>query len=156
MTFSFSVVEQGMADVKHQPQTPAAQHASPSLSTGGGGGGASGAVRTGSSSGGGGGGLSEASIFGRSLSEEDSKYVKEITQYSMQRLEKEPAILKAESNRLLGATQALAVHHYRHFVTTTQAIGATTRQLQAMDESVKALIDHSLPNFTRVRIALID
>jgi hypothetical protein len=64
----------------------------------------------------------------------------------------EPAALRAEAGRLLGASQALAVHHYRHFVSTAQAFSATKRDAQAMDETVKTLLDNTLPRFTKVRV----
>lgn len=85
-------------------------------------------------------------FFGRPLSSDDQNYVRELTTYSISRLQKEPVELVKESEKIDGEIEALAVRNYRSFIETSQALSQAHHAIAKMDSSLRELVTH-VPKF---------
>lgn len=65
------------------------------------------------------------------LQQEESAYFSELLSYSLERLSKEPELLRADQEQLRRQLQDTAVGHYRSFIDTTQCLADLRQQLTA-------------------------
>ena len=63
--------------------------------------------------------------------EESAAYFSELLSYSLERLRKEPELLRADQEQLRRQAQDTAVGHYRSFIDTTRCLADLRQQLQA-------------------------
>lgn len=78
---------------------------------------------------------------------EDASYIRQLTSYSIGRLEKEPRHLTDEQTRVQRDMETLAVDHYRSFVESSRAVHAIHTHVTTMDSKVDTLVTQ-LPMFT--------
>jgi hypothetical protein len=90
----------------------------------------------------------EQELFGRRLSADDQTYLKDLSLYSMTRLQREPQELKREREKLQADIENIAVTNYRSFIDTSQALTAAHRSIVKMDDRLRDLVDH-MPDFNR-------
>lgn len=65
------------------------------------------------------------------LQQEESSYFSELLSYSLERLSKEPELLRADQEQLHRQLQDTAVGHYRSFIDTTRCLADLQQQLAA-------------------------
>ena len=65
------------------------------------------------------------------LQHEEGAYFSELLSYSLERLSKEPELLRADQEQLRRQLQDTAVGHYRSFVDTTRCLADLQQQLAA-------------------------
>ncbi|GAQ92571.1 conserved oligomeric Golgi complex component-related [Klebsormidium nitens] len=75
-------------------------------------------------------------------------YLSELLSYSLERLNKEPELLKADGDRVKRQMQEVAVSHYRAFITAAQAVQSIRAELSAIDNHLGSLISE-LPRLTK-------
>ena len=63
--------------------------------------------------------------------EESAAYFSELLSYSLERLSKEPELLRADQEQLRRQVQDTAVGHYRSFIDTTRCLSDLRQQLEA-------------------------
>lgn len=83
-----------------------------------------------------------------SLPAEDEAYLREITSFSMSRLEKEPRLLQDRASQLQADAEDLAVEHYRGFVESASSVRDARESLGSMDGRLDALLGQ-LPSFAK-------
>ncbi len=71
-------------------------------------------------------------------SQEDA-YFSELLSYSLERLSKEPDLLRADQEHLRRQIQDAAVHHYRSFIDTAHCLDSLRTQLAAAGSALDAL-----------------
>lgn len=76
--------------------------------------------------------------------EETSAYFSELLSYSLERLAKEPELLRADQEQLRRQLQDTAVGHYRSFINTQSCLGDLQAQLRAATGHLDDLA-HDLP-----------
>lgn len=84
-----------------------------------------------------------SSEFDDRAAQEDT-YFSELLGYSVERLGKEPELLRAEQDQLRRQVQETAVGHYRSFIGTARCLGDLRLQLAAAGAHLEAL-DKDLP-----------
>jgi hypothetical protein len=89
------------------------------------------------------GGLGHAADFDDAAGQEDA-YFSELLGYSVERLGKEPDLLRAEQDQLRRQAQETAVSHYRSFIGAARCLGGLRQQLGAAAGALDAL-DADLP-----------
>lgn len=67
-------------------------------------------------------------------------YVSELLSFTLDRLHKEPELLRVDAERIQRQMQEVAVSHYRAFITAADAVQSITTELQAVDTHLEALI----------------
>ncbi|GAB4821913.1 hypothetical protein N2152v2_008959 [Parachlorella kessleri] len=74
------------------------------------------------------------------LKQEDSAYFSELLSYSLERLSKEPELLRADQEHIRRQIEDTTVEKYRAFLTTAQCLADLRQQLQAATGSLDALV----------------
>lgn len=92
----------------------------------------------------------ESALFHRTLSPADHAYVKELTSYSISRLEREPQLIQNSIVDLQKQIESLAIGHYRTFVDTATAVHQTHQAVIEMEAKL-GMIEEQLPKFSAVR-----
>eukprot|EP00976_Prorocentrum_cordatum_P026741 543828-Prorocentrum_minimum.AAC.2 len=64
------------------------------------------------------------------LFETEDAYVSDLLSYSLERLNKEPELLKADTDRIERHLQEVAVKHYRSFITAAECVKESTNCLK--------------------------
>ena len=88
----------------------------------------------------------EQSLFDRPLSTADVAYVRELTSYSMSRLEREPTLLQDKQTEIQRSIEQLAVSNYRTFVDTAEAVHAAHQSVVELEAGL-GLLEAELPRF---------
>ena len=89
----------------------------------------------------------EQSLFDRPLSTADVAYVRELTSYSMARLEREPAMLQDKQTEIQRSIEQLAVSNYRTFVDTAEAVHGAHQSVVELEAGL-GLLETELPRFS--------
>ena len=89
----------------------------------------------------------EQSLFERPLSAADIAYVRELTSYSMSRLEREPSLLRDRQSDISRSIEQLAVSNYRTFVDTAEAVHAAHQSVVELEAGL-GLLEAELPRFS--------
>eukprot|EP00898_Chlorokybus_atmophyticus_P004248 jgi/Chlat1/4824/Chrsp31S04802 len=69
-------------------------------------------------------------------------YLSELLSYSLERLNKEPELLRADGERLARQMQDVAVGHYRAFIAAADCTRRTCAEIQAIDQHLQSLLDN--------------
>mmetsp|Transcript_22711 Transcript_22711/g.70153 ORF Transcript_22711/g.70153 Transcript_22711/m.70153 type:complete len:554 (-) Transcript_22711:151-1812(-) len=69
----------------------------------------------------------------------DDLYVSELLSFSLERLNKEPDLLRGDADRVRRQLQEVAVSHHASFVAAAEAVGAVRSELQEADARLGAL-----------------
>jgi len=75
------------------------------------------------------------------LLESDDGYVSDLLSYSLDRLNKEPELLKSDSERIQRQLQEVAVKHYRAFITTAECIKTVHEQVESVSQHLHSLLE---------------
>ena len=89
----------------------------------------------------------EQLLFDRPLSAADVAYVRELTSYSMSRLEREPTLLQDKQSEIQRSIEQLAVSNYRTFVDTAEAVHAAHQSVVELEAGL-GLLEAELPRFS--------
>ncbi|CAI5521432.1 unnamed protein product [Closterium sp. Naga37s-1] len=74
------------------------------------------------------------------LEELQDAYLSELLSYSLDRLNKEPELLRADAERVQRQMQEVAVAHYRAFITAADAIRSIHREINSVDQHLGSLV----------------
>ena len=74
--------------------------------------------------------------------------MKELTSYSMNRLEREPALLQEREEEIQRAIESLAVKNYRTFVETAEAVHSAHQAVVDMEAQL-GMMEEQLPRFSQ-------
>uniref|UniRef100_A0A7I3ZXT4 Conserved oligomeric Golgi complex subunit 8 n=1 Tax=Physcomitrium patens TaxID=3218 RepID=A0A7I3ZXT4_PHYPA len=72
-------------------------------------------------------------------------YISELLSFNLERLHKEPELLRVDGERIRRQMQEVAVGHYRAFIAAADAVQNITHEITAVDEHLKTLIAE-IPN----------
>ncbi|CAI5532559.1 unnamed protein product [Closterium sp. Naga37s-1] len=81
------------------------------------------------------------------LEELQDAYLSELLSYSLDRLNKEPELLRADAERVQRQMQEVAVAHYRAFITAADAIRSIHREINSVDQHLGSLVSE-IPKLT--------
>ncbi|GJP86774.1 hypothetical protein CLOP_g16756 [Closterium sp. NIES-67] len=81
------------------------------------------------------------------LEELQDAYLSELLSYSLDRLNKEPELLRSDAERVQRQMQEVAVAHYRAFITAADAIGSIHREIASIDQHLGSLVSE-IPKLT--------
>ncbi|CAI5983029.1 unnamed protein product [Closterium sp. NIES-64] len=81
------------------------------------------------------------------LEELQDAYLSELLSYSLDRLNKEPELLRADAERVQRQMQEVAVAHYRAFITAADAIRSIHREINSVDQHLGSLVS-GIPKLT--------
>lgn len=74
------------------------------------------------------------------LKQEDAAYFSELLSYSLERLSKEPELLKADQEHIKRQIEDTTVKRYRSFISTAQCLTDLREQLQVANSSLEAVV----------------
>ncbi|PAN21238.1 hypothetical protein PAHAL_3G451900 [Panicum hallii] len=74
-------------------------------------------------------------------------YVSELLSFSIERLHKEPELLRVDAERVRRQMQEVAVENYAAFIAASEALSFVRAQLEGFDSHLEALIEE-IPNLT--------
>ncbi|CAN6356368.1 unnamed protein product [Urochloa humidicola] len=74
-------------------------------------------------------------------------YVSELLSFSIERLHKEPELLRVDAERVRRQMQEVAVENYAAFISASEALSFVRAQLEGFDSHLEALIEE-IPNLT--------
>eukprot|EP00240_Pyramimonas_obovata_P000768 CAMPEP_0118930398 /NCGR_PEP_ID=MMETSP1169-20130426/7097_1 /TAXON_ID=36882 /ORGANISM="Pyramimonas obovata, Strain CCMP722" /LENGTH=550 /DNA_ID=CAMNT_0006872749 /DNA_START=127 /DNA_END=1779 /DNA_ORIENTATION=+ len=75
------------------------------------------------------------------LFETEDAYVSDLLSYSLERLNKEPELLKADTDRIERHLQEVAVKHYRSFITAAECVKTVHAEVNQVNEHLKELLE---------------
>ena len=81
--------------------------------------------------------------------EQEDAYFTELLSYSLERLGKEPELLKADQDHLRKQAQESAVKHYKAFINTASCLEAAKEEMQGLAGHVDALLQ-DIPVLDRI------
>ncbi|GLJ36703.1 hypothetical protein SUGI_0738640 [Cryptomeria japonica] len=70
-------------------------------------------------------------------------YVSELLSYTLDRLHKEPELLRVDAERLKRQMQEVAVGHYRAFITAADALQSVGEEVSSIDKHLQSLISEA-------------
>eukprot|EP01018_Ginkgo_biloba_P012839 Gb_13555 [translate_table: standard] len=76
-------------------------------------------------------------------------YVSELLSFTLDRLHKEPELLRVDAERLRRQMQEVAVGHYRAFITAADALQSVREEVSSVDKHLESLILDSGHNFPK-------
>lgn len=76
-------------------------------------------------------------------------YISELLSFNLERLHKEPELLRVDGERIRRQMQEVAVGHYRAFIAAADAVQNITHEITAVDEHLKTLVS---PNVILIRV----
>uniref|UniRef100_A0ACD5XS60 Uncharacterized protein n=1 Tax=Avena sativa TaxID=4498 RepID=A0ACD5XS60_AVESA len=74
-------------------------------------------------------------------------YVSELLSFSIERLHKEPELLRVDGERVRRQMQEVAVENYAAFIAASEALSFVRAQLEGFDKNLEALVEE-IPNLT--------
>ena len=81
--------------------------------------------------------------------EQEDAYFTELLSYSLERLGKEPELLKADQDHLRKQAEESAVKHYKAFINTASCLEAAKEEMQGLAGHVDALLQ-DIPVLDRI------
>ncbi len=81
--------------------------------------------------------------------EQEDAYFTELLSYSLERLGKEPELLKADQDHLRNQAEESAVKHYKAFINTASCLEAAKEEMQGVAGHVDALLQ-DIPVLDRI------
>ncbi|KAH9290765.1 hypothetical protein KI387_034882, partial [Taxus chinensis] len=82
-------------------------------------------------------------------------YVSELLSFTLDRLHKEPELLRVDAERLRRQMQEVAVGHYRAFITAADALQSVREEVSSIDNHLESLISEA-PNLSSGCIEFMD
>eukprot|EP00899_Mesostigma_viride_P002428 jgi/Mesvir1/12186/Mv00424-RA.1 len=80
--------------------------------------------------------------------ERHDAYLSELLSYSLDRLNKEPELLRADGERIQGQMQEVAVAHYRAFITSAECVHVVREEMTRIGSRLDHLVEY-LPELTK-------
>jgi hypothetical protein len=67
-------------------------------------------------------------------------YISELLSFSLERLHKEPELLRVDADRIQRQMQEVAVGHYRAFIAAADAVQHISHEITSVDQHLKSLV----------------